>query len=32
MVNREQLKEICDKYGLDSKKIIKEKHDEEEKT
>ena len=23
MVNREQLKEICDKYGLDSKKIIK---------
>ena len=23
MVNREQLREICDKYGLDSKKIIK---------
>ena len=23
MVNREQLKEICDKYGLESKKIIK---------
>ena len=32
MVNREQFEEICNKYGLDSKKLIKNNENVLEKT